>query len=367
MCAVPRSGAKGGRFLPGEERAGEVGGICQPVRTASAASDRHVLGTKAPYLRSSFLVPQEPSPGSSLARGQDNRQETATISLDVPATRGTHVRYGIKTNPQHTSWADILDVWEEADGVEIIDSAWVFDHFYPIHGDSNGPCLDGWTVLAALAHATTRLKVGSMVNGMPYRHPAITANMAASLDLISDGRFQLGLGAGWNQLEADAYGITLGDNLTERFDRFDEGVEVVVRMLSQEETTFDGKYFTLTNARNEPKGPQKPHPPLVIGGIGERRTLKAVARWADHWNAAPLEADEWAHKVTVLERHCSDVGRNVDHITKSMMVRPGDDVSQLAPTFRKLADMGLDEAIVSLKPPYTLDQVSKVAEAASQV
>lgn len=277
------------------------------------------------------------------------------------------MRYGFKTNPQHTSWEDVLAVWEKADGIEVLDSAWVFDHFYPIHGDTDGPCLEGWTTLAALAHATSRIKVGSMVNGMPYRHPAVTANMAATLDVISKGRFQLGLGAGWNQQESDAYGITLGDSLTERFDRFDENVEIIARMLTQEETTFEGRYFTVTNARNEPKGPQQPRAPIVIGGTGERRTLKAVARWADHWNAAPLEPDEWAHKVSVLERHCADVGRNPSEITKSMMVRPGDDISQLPETFRKLDDMGVDEAIVSLKPPYSVDQLSMLAEAASSV
>ena len=107
------------------------------------------------------------------------------------------MRYGIKTNPQHTEWDSIVAVWEAADEVDIIDSSWVFDHFYPITGDTNGPCLEGWTTLAALAQATNRLKVGSMVNGMPYRHPTITANMATAVDVISHGRFQLGLGAGW--------------------------------------------------------------------------------------------------------------------------------------------------------------------------
>ena len=261
-----------------------------------------------------------------------------------------------------------MTTWRKADEIDIIDSAWVFDHFYPIRGDTNGPCLEGWTTLAALTQVTSRVKVGSMVNGAPYRHPAVTANMAASLDVISGGRFQLGLGAGWYQLEADAYGITLGDTLTERFDRFDECVEIVVRMLTEEETTFEGRYFTVTNARNEPKGPQQPHAPIVIGGVGERRTLKAVARWADHWNSAPLGPGEWNHKVSVLERHCADVGRDSGEITKSMMVRLGpEDMPQLPGTFQMLADMGVDEAIVSLRSPYHADQVSLVADAADQV
>ena len=278
------------------------------------------------------------------------------------------MRFGIKTNPQHTEWDRLVATWQKADRVDIIDSAWLFDHFYPIHGDAGGPCLEGWTALAALAQVTSRVKVGSMVNAMPYRYPAVTAKMAATLDVISEGRFQLGLGAGWYQLEADAYGITLGDTLTERFDRFDEGVEIVARMLSQDETTFAGQFFTVSDARNEPKGPQRPHPPIVIGGTGERRTLKTVARWADRWNSAPLGPQEWGHKVSVLEAHCDDVGRDPGEIEKSMMVRlSADDMPQLPDTFQRLADMGVDEAIVSLKPPHHPDQVLFVADAASRV
>lgn len=278
------------------------------------------------------------------------------------------MRYGIKTNPHHTTWADMLATWRRADEDEVFHSAWVFDHFYPIHGDSNGPCLEGWTALSALAQATSRIRVGSMVNGMPYRHPAVTANMAATVDVISGGRFQLGLGAGWFQLEADAYGITLGDTLTERFDRFDEGVEIVVRMLSEEEVTYSGKYFTVTNARNEPKGPQRPRPPIVIGGSGERRTLRTVARWADHWNAAMLSPDEYRAKVTVLERHCADIGRDPSEIERSVMVRVDpDDLGALAEAFRVYADAGVDEAIANFPSPHDPDLVPRVAELARQI
>lgn len=277
------------------------------------------------------------------------------------------MRYGVKTNPHHTTWDRMLATWQRTDESDVFDSAWVFDHFYPIFGDPNGPCLEAWTSLAALAQATSRVKVGSMVNGMPYRHPAVTANMAATVDIISDGRFQLGLGAGWYQLEADAYGITLGETLTERFDRFDEGVEIVARMLSDEETTFAGKYFTVTDARNEPKGPQRPRPPIVIGGSGERRTLRTVARWADHWNAGILEPEDWHHKIAVLERHCADVGRDPAEIEKSMMVRfSPDDLPALEERFRILVDIGVDEAVVNIPSPHDAELVSRIAEVAGK-
>src|SRR2546427_2770295 len=168
------------------------------------------------------------------------------------------MRFAVKTAPQNTTWADMVAVWKEADTIDVFESAWLFDHFYPIFSDPTGPCLEGWTALAALAQATRRLRVGVMVTGIVYRHPAVLANMAATVDIVSGGRLELGLGAGWNELECDAYGIDLPP-LRERFDRFDEGVEAIVGLLSQTTTTFAGQYVRLTDARCEPKPVQRPH------------------------------------------------------------------------------------------------------------
>jgi F420-dependent oxidoreductase-like protein len=273
------------------------------------------------------------------------------------------MRIGIKTNPQNTTFDDMLTVWQYADGLPEVESAWVFDHFYPIFSDPTGPCLEGWTVLAALAQATSRIELGTMVNGMPYRHPAVTANMAAALDIISDGRFQLGLGAGWNQEEAGAYGISLGETLGERMDMFDEAVEVIVRLLTQDETTFHGSHYRLTNARNEPKGPQHPHPPIVIGGGGEKRTLRTVARWADHWNSVPLDAVEWTRKRAILDVHCADVGRDPTEIMNSMLVRfdPADTAS-FTDSVRRVADAGVEKVVVNLPTPHRTKHVDQVVE-----
>src|SRR6266513_2635622 len=163
------------------------------------------------------------------------------------------MRFACRTAPQNTTWAEILAVWQAADEIEVFESGWTFDHFYPIFSDSTGPCLDGWVTLTALAQATKRLRVGVLVTGIVYRHPAILANMAATLDVISNGRLELGLGAGWNLEECDAYGIDLPP-LRERFDRFDEACEVLVRLLSPEPlANFDGRYYRLTDARCNPK------------------------------------------------------------------------------------------------------------------
>src|SRR5499433_2383719 len=212
------------------------------------------------------------------------------------------MRFAIKTRPEHQSWAEMREVWLAADQVEIFESAWNWDHFYPLSGDLTGPNLEGWTTLAALAGATSRIRIGCQVTGMIYRHPAVLANMAATTDIISEGRLELGLGAGWYQPDCDAYGIEL-PLLKERFDRFDEGVEAIVALLSQDTTTLNGKYVRLTEARCEPKPVQRPHPPITIGGRGRTRTLRTAARWAQQWNAITSDPQEWLSLAGTLRAH----------------------------------------------------------------
>ena len=163
-----------------------------------------------------------------------------------------------------------------------------------------------------------------LVTGIHYRHPAVLANMAAALDVISNGRLELGIGAGWNEEESGAYGIELG-TIKERFDRFEEACEVLTSLLTKETTTFDGKYYQLKDARNEPKGPQQPHPPICIGGSGEKRTLPLTAKYADHWNFVGGTPEEFARKRDVLAARCADIGRDPKEITLSAHVRLGED------------------------------------------
>ena len=274
------------------------------------------------------------------------------------------MRFGIKTSPQHTSWNDMLDVWRAADDIDVFESAWTFDHFYPIFSDSDGPCMEGWITTTALAQATSRLRVGLMVTGIVYRHPAVLANMAAALDIISNGRLDLGLGAGWNEQECDAYGIELG-SLKERFDRFDEALEVITLLLTQENSDFKGEYFTLTNARNEPKGVQRPHPPIVIGGGGEKRTLRSAARYAQHWNWPGGPVEEFARKRDVLHAHCKDIGRDPSEIVTSMHLRLGPDLDYeaVARDAATYGEAGLDIGIVYLPPPHTPSVLEPLAAA----
>ena len=247
----------------------------------------------------------------------------------------------------------MLPVWQAADDIEVYESGWTFDHFYPILSDSTGPCLEGWTTLTALAQATKRLRLGTLVTGIHYRHPAVLANMAAALDVVSNGRLELGIGAGWNEEESGAYGIELG-TIKERFDRFEEACQVLIGLLSQDTTTFDGKFYQLKDARNEPKGPQKPHPPICIGGSGEKRTLRITPRYADHWNFVGGPPEEFARKRDVLASHCADIGRDPAEIMLSAHVRlsPERNYAQVVEEAAALGKEGLDLAIVYLPPPY---------------
>ena len=273
------------------------------------------------------------------------------------------MRFGIKTAPQHTSWGDMLNVWRVADEVELFETAWNFDHFYPLQGDKNGPCLEAWVTLSALAQATTRIRIGCMVNGVPYRHPALVANMAASLDIVSDGRLELGLGAGWNEQETKAYGIDLLP-MGQRMDRFEEAVGVIDSLLSHEVTNFQGKYFQLEQARCEPKGPQQPRPPIVIGGGGEKRTLRVAAKFAQHWNLPFATPDAFRKKNEILLAHCEAVGRDSSLILRSVQIEatPDQDPAEVADKAALLFAAGVDQVILTLRTPYRAERVAVLAK-----
>jgi F420-dependent oxidoreductase-like protein len=261
----------------------------------------------------------------------------------------------------------MLAVWRAADDIDVFESGWTFDHFYPIFSDPAGPCLEGWTTLTALAQATSRLRLGTLVTGIHYRHPAVLANMAAALDIISGGRLELGIGAGWNEEESGAYGIELG-SIKERYDRFEEACQVLIGLLSQDTTDcfdFQGAYYQLKAARNEPKGPQRPHPPICIGGSGEKRTLRITAKYADHWNFVGGPPEEFARKRDVLAAHCADIGRDPKQIMLSAHVRfdPERGHRAVIEDAIALGAEGLDLAIVYLPTPHDPAVLEPLAEA----
>lgn len=276
-------------------------------------------------------------------------------------------RHALKTPPHHVSWPDLLAIWQGADAMDgIFESIWNWDHFYPLAPPYDGPNLEGWTMLAALAQATTRIRLGCMVNGMHHRHPAVTANMAATLDHIAGGRFDLGLGAGWNEMESSAYGLRLGTR-RERSDRFEEGMEVIVSLLANRETTFHGDFYHLEGAWCEPK-PLQERIPIVIGGRGRRRTLRTVARFADQWDMTfPQDVDEWTDLNAALNEHCEEVGRPPDEIARSIHLAfgPDDDPAELIDGAGAFFAAGVDVVVWSWRGPLDGRRLDALGQAIS--
>jgi F420-dependent oxidoreductase-like protein len=202
------------------------------------------------------------------------------------------------------------------------DSFWVMDHFHQISGvgKQEDPMLEGWTTISALAGITSRIKLGTLVTGVIYRHPSVLAKMGATLDVLSKGRLFMGIGAAWNQEESLAYGIPFYPN-KERLLRLEEAVQIIRKMWTEEEepaATFNGKYYQISNAYCTPKPIQKPSPPIMVGGSGERQTLKIIAKYADACNLFG-SAETVKRKLSILNEHCKSVGRDYDSILKTKL------------------------------------------------
>jgi len=224
------------------------------------------------------------------------------------------MRFGLFTSMGAQTWSSVLELWRhtEATGWDI---ACVTDHFMPNTVEREGAMLEGWSTLSALAALVPRIRLGTIVLGNTYRHPAVVAKMAAQVDIISGGRLLLGLGAGWQENEHEAYGIPFYTQ-RERLERLDETCQVIKALWTQQRSTFRGRYYQLSDAPLDPKPVQTPHPELMIGGGGERVTLRIVARHADHWNVwgGPRVL---AQKGAILDEHCAAVGRDPRTIKRS--------------------------------------------------
>src|SRR5947208_8973423 len=272
------------------------------------------------------------------------------------------LRFGIKTAQQFTTYEDILRVWQEADSIPVIEHAWAFDHFIPLGPDPTGPQLEGWTLLAALAARTERLRVGLMVTGNIYRHPAVLAKMGATVDIISHGRLDFGIGAGWNELECRMYGIPLYPP-GERIRRLGEACEVVKLLWTETVANFDGKYYQLKDARCEPKPVQKPHPPFVIGGSGEQLTLRVVAKYANIWNFVGGDVDTYRHKNEIKNKDCDEIGSDPATIERSIeMPINYNNMDESRDGMRTYIAEGANHIILNLRANYPKRIAHRLAE-----
>ena len=249
------------------------------------------------------------------------------------------MKFGVQVNCYGTTWDDIRASIEAMEAGRW-DSLWFADHFLPPWGGPKGDrktehrtAFEGYTLIAVAAGMTQKLKLGHLVLGNTYRNPALVAKMAATLDQASKGRFVLGIGASWFKREHEAYGWDF-PSMKERSDRFQEACELIRKLFTADgPVDYEGKYYRLDQAPLSPGSYQKPHIPIMVGGLGERRTLRTVARYADVWNldgfavgskAARLHGgmslELYRHKLDVIDRHCEDVGRDPGEIRHSVFM-----------------------------------------------
>lgn len=302
------------------------------------------------------------------------------------------MKWGLQTSPQNVSYGELLQVWQRADALGY-DSAWLFDHFMPIFSDPTGPCFEGWTLLTALAVQTRRIHVGLLVTSMVYRNPGLLANIGATLDIVTGGRLEMGLGAGWFEQEARAYGMEFLP-ASERLKQLDEGVQVIKSLWENPVSNFQGRYYQLNEARCEPKPVQLPHPPIWIGGQGEKVTLRIVAQQADGWDMDMFPLDEYRRKLDILAEHCHKAGRAPKSVRKmihfpgiisddekSMQIRAeamarswNTDLDglrqraligtpeQAAEHLSKFVELGVEHFVLSVAPPYDMRMVELFIE-----
>jgi F420-dependent oxidoreductase-like protein len=243
-------------------------------------------------------------------------------------TFGTFIPQGWKMelapiDGAEAKWQHAVDTSVRAEELGY-DHLWVYDHFHNVPLPAHEAMFEAWTTVAAISQRTSRIRLGQMVGCTGYRNPALLAKITSTVDVISGGRLDWGIGAGWYEHEYKAYGYPF-PSAGERIAMLEDCVEIVKRMWTEPDATYEGKHFSVAGAQCDPKPLQQPHPPVWIGGGGERKTLKVVAKHATHSNFGG-KPHEWAHKAEVLKAHCADVGRDDDEITKTwspeVFIRP---------------------------------------------
>jgi F420-dependent oxidoreductase-like protein len=268
---------------------------------------------------------------------------------------------GLKLAPQFTTVDEMRAVWRVADEAGF-DHCWNFDHFASIGPRGNlGDVFEGWTLLGAMAEATSRVRIGCMVTGNTYRHPGVLAKMAVTVEHLSGGRLEFGLGAAWADNEHTMLDLEFGTP-GQRIARMEEACRLIKLLWSEDRTSFDGEHYRLVDAVANPKPVQRPGPPIWIGGSGERKTLRVVAEHADVWNLASGEVDEAVRLSGVLDQHCAAVGRDPTEVRRSVQLFYTD-VETLLHEAEGFAANGFRELIVGVRAGTAEADAAEVADA----
>ena len=291
--------------------------------------------------------------------------------------------FGVHAGLQKVPAGELVDLYKR---IEDLGYGWisVWDHFYAADMTGDATCLEAVSMHAALALSTTKVRCGSLVYSVGYRHPAVLANAIATIDHLSGGRTDVGIGAGWSQIEYDAYGIPFPP-VGIRMDQLEEGIQVLRGLLHDETTTFEGRWFQVRDARNEPR-PVQAKVPIWVGGGGEKRTLRIAARHADGWNVPFISPEEFARKRDVLHRHCADVGRDPAEIRCTINVgmafsedglreqfgniaehvRPGvlfGTEEEMLDRIGQYVDAGAEQINIAMRAPFDPDALERFAAA----
>jgi alkanesulfonate monooxygenase SsuD/methylene tetrahydromethanopterin reductase-like flavin-dependent oxidoreductase (luciferase family) len=278
-------------------------------------------------------------------------------------------RFGILTAPMNVGYDEILRVWREADEIPEIEHAWLFDHLMPIGGDPDGPIFEGWTLLSALAAQTERMRLGLLVTSNRFRPPAVLAKIATTVDIVSGGRLDFGIGAGSRpshplaRREYDGHGLPYHSQ-DDAVAALAEACTVIRRLWTDAEPfDFDGEYVKLKGAFGNPKPVQRPHPPIMIGGRASA-TLRVVAEHADLWNIpGGGDIDDLAARSRLLDRFCAEIGRDPAEITRSIFLPV--DYDKPAATREKIEEAvgaGFGHIVLGLANPYPDGVVRWVAD-----
>ncbi|WP_033324340.1 LLM class F420-dependent oxidoreductase [Actinomadura atramentaria] len=241
-----------------------------------------------------------------------------------------------------------------------LDSLWVMDHFFQISmiGPPEEPMLEGYTALAYAAAVTERITLGTLVTGVTYRNPALLVKTVTTLDVLSGGRAWLGIGAAWNEEESRGYGIPFPP-VAERFERLEETLRIARQMWAGDDKPFEGGHYALERPLNVPAPVSRPRPRILIGGAGEKKTLRFVAKYADACNLT--NPDEIPHKLAVLREHCANEGRDYADIEKTALARTDGSLGQTVDTIGRLGELGVDHVIFSQGTGQDLTEVLAAA------
>jgi F420-dependent oxidoreductase-like protein len=254
------------------------------------------------------------------------------------------MRLGLDVAQHQLDWPELLRRVRFAEETGF-DGIWVFDHFKALYGDPKGPCLEGWTLLAAIAASTERVRLGTLVTGMTYRHPSILATEAVTVDQVSNGRLELAVGAAWNQGEHRELGIQFPP-VRERVERLEEGIQVMRLLMTEDDASFDGRHYRLQDATYRPRPVQRPHPPMWVGAGGERLTIPVAARQADVWHTFG-PPDTLRRRTRALEAAAERAGRDpgsIGRATSLSISEPWDEVRRRVEASR---DLGISYLEVS--------------------